>query len=62
MKQWFAANGATLVIALILLILVFFAARRVYKNKGGCGCGCKGGCEGCKRPFDSDLPEKKERG
>lgn len=60
MKQWFAANGATLVTALILLILVFFAARRVYKNKGGCGC--KGGCEGCKRPFGSDLPEKEEKG
>ncbi len=55
MISWLAANGSTIIIAAILLVLVFFAARKVIKNKGGCdSCGgCKGGCEGC-RLYDPD--------
>lgn len=35
----------TFVVGAILAIIIFFAARSVYKNiKGG---GCAGGCSGC---------------
>jgi len=51
MMEWIAANAATLVISAILLVVVVFAARYVYKvrKSGGCagcadgGCGCSGG-------------------
>ncbi len=47
MIPWIMANAATIVIALLILIFVFFAARSVYKNKGNCSCGKNGGCSGC---------------
>ncbi|WP_077610508.1 FeoB-associated Cys-rich membrane protein [Clostridium sp. Marseille-P2415] len=56
MFTWLTANGPTIVIALILLVLVYFAARKVLKNKGGCNCGhCGGGCGHCA------LGNKKEK-
>ena len=58
MVSWLAANGSTIIIAVILLVLVFFAGRKVIKNKGGCR-GCKGGCEGC-RLYDPDGKKEKE--
>ena len=61
MVSWLAANGSTIIIAVILLVLVFFAGRKVIKNKGGCSScgGCKGGCEGC-RLYDPDGKKEKE--
>lgn len=47
MSEWFRNNGPTAVIGLLLLLLVYLAIRRLYKNKGNCCCGCKGGRKGC---------------
>ena len=44
MSVWLIENGATIVILSILLVLVFIAARSVWKNRGSCG---SGGCENC---------------
>ncbi len=35
-------NLADLVILVLVGLAVFFALRRIKKNKGGCGCGCDG--------------------
>lgn len=49
MIAWLAANGATIVISLIIAALAFAAVRSMHKQKkkGGCSgnCGsCSGGC------------------
>lgn len=41
MLEWFAANGANLVIVAIVLLVVVLAGRNVYKTKKS------GGCSGC---------------
>lgn len=46
MMNWIAANAATIIISLVLLVLTGLAIRSVYKNRGGCSCGVKGGCSG----------------
>ena len=43
---------ANIIVTLILLAIVFFAVRSIWKNRksGGCGCGCEGcsgSCAGC---------------
>ena len=39
---------STVVIAAVLAIALFFAARSVYRNSKSGGCsGCSGGCGGC---------------
>ena len=48
MMEWIAANAATLVISAILLVVVVFAARHVYKVRKSGGCsGCADGGRGC---------------
>lgn len=46
MMTWIAANAATIIISLVLLVCVGLAVRSVYKNRGSCSCGAKGGCGG----------------
>ncbi len=58
MTAWLASNVSTIIIALILLVLVFFAGRKVLRNKGRCSCGR---CEGCDRcSIGSAEKEKKD--
>ena len=50
MLLWLSANGSTIIITLILIVLVTLAGRKITKRKGsgGCGCGhCGGGCDNC---------------
>lgn len=47
MISWIAANAATIIIILIIAVLAALALRHVYRNKGGCSCGCKKSCGGC---------------
>lgn len=35
------------IIIILVAIAVFFAIRRVKKNKGVCDCGCSGNCNSC---------------
>lgn len=46
MVTWIAANAATIIISLIILVLTGLAVRSVYKNRGTCSCGSKSGCGG----------------
>lgn len=46
MVTWIAANAATIIISLILLVITGLAIRSVYKNRGTCSCGSKSGCKG----------------
>ena len=43
-------NLADLVILAVIAAAVFFAARRMWKNRkrGSCSCGCEG-CDGCRK-------------
>ena len=46
MLAWLQANGGTLAVGIVLLVLLIVIARHVIKEKkrgGGCGCGC-GSC------------------
>ncbi|HIX16518.1 MAG TPA: FeoB-associated Cys-rich membrane protein [Candidatus Hungatella pullicola] len=45
MIAWLAANGATIIISVILIILTGLAIRSIYRNRGTCSCGCN--CSGC---------------
>lgn len=47
MFAWLTANGSTIIISMILLLLMVLAGRKVLKNKGGCSCGHCGGCHRC---------------
>lgn len=58
MSAWLVSNGSTVIIVLILLVLVFFAVRKVLRNKGGCSCGHCHGCNGC--GIESTEKEKKD--
>lgn len=57
MFSWFAANLSTILIALILLVLVFFAGRKVFRNKGGCSCGHCRDCGHCSLDTDKEKEE-----
>lgn len=50
MIGWLAANGATIVISLIIIALAFAAMRSMHrqKKKGGCCNGNCGSCGGCR--------------
>ena len=46
MLAWLQANGGTLAVGIVLLVLLIVIARHVIKEKkrgGGCSCGC-GAC------------------
>ncbi len=66
MPAWFASNGSTVLVALVLLVLVIISLRQYIKNKGKGGCGhfsgccgnCSGGCGHC--AFGNSDDEKKE--
>ena len=43
MLAWLQANGGTLAVGIVLLVLLIVIARHVIKEKkrgGGCSCGC----------------------
>ncbi|MGE4271632.1 MAG: FeoB-associated Cys-rich membrane protein [Desulfitobacterium sp.] len=47
MMDWLIANGATLIIGMLVLVVIAFAGRNVYKTRksGGCaGCASSAGC------------------
>lgn len=58
MTVWLTSNVPTIIIALILLVLVFLAGRKVLRNKGGCSCGHCDGCDRC--GIGSAEKEKKD--
>lgn len=61
MLLWLSANGSTIIITLILIVLVTLAGRKITKRKGGCGCGhCGGGCDNCYFKNFSEQTDKKE--
>jgi hypothetical protein len=62
MLLWLSANGSTIVITLILIVLVFLAGRKITKRKGSCGCGhCCGCCDYCCFKSSEDQAEKNEQ-
>ncbi|AGA69822.1 hypothetical protein Desdi_2398 [Desulfitobacterium dichloroeliminans LMG P-21439] len=45
--DWLIANGATIIIGVLVLIVIAFAGRNVYETRksGGCsGCASRAGC------------------
>ncbi len=50
MLAWLTANLGTIVVCALVLVIVFFAARALIRDKkqgkSPCGCSC-GGCGGC---------------
>lgn len=58
MAEWIAANGSTALIALGIVLLIVLAGRKAWKNRGGCGCGCRG-CAGCGLKDAKEDKEKK---
>ncbi len=52
MLGWLAANAGTLAVCALVLVIVFFAARSLIRDrkqgKSPCGCSCSG-CGGCGR-------------
>ncbi len=58
---WLANNLGTIVVGLIVLAMVFFAARSVYRSfrSGGCSS-CGDACGGC-ACGKSDVPEACEK-
>lgn len=53
MLEWLAANAATIVISVVLIVLLALAIRYIVKKRksGGCvgcdACHSKGGCSAC---------------
>ena len=47
MAEWFAANGGTLLVVLILAALVILIIRVLIKDKKAGRSGCGAGCAGC---------------
>jgi len=45
--EWIRGNIGTAVTALVLVAAVFFALRRIYRNKKEGKGGCSGSCSGC---------------
>ncbi|MBR1739370.1 MAG: FeoB-associated Cys-rich membrane protein [Ruminococcus sp.] len=39
-------NAADIILIAVIAVILFFAVRRVIKNKGSCNCGCAE-CSGC---------------
>ncbi|WP_026890870.1 FeoB-associated Cys-rich membrane protein [Lacrimispora aerotolerans] len=60
MLLWLSANGSTIIISLILIVLVYLAGKKLTKQKGNC-CGNCSGCSGCCfHCFDEQEREKQE--
>lgn len=50
MLAWLAANAATIIILMVIIVLAGLAFRYMHKHGGTCGgdCGgCGGSCSGC---------------
>jgi len=46
---WLSANGSTIIVGLVILLIVVLIVRSMYKNKraGKTSCSCGDGCGGC---------------
>ena len=61
MADWLIGNGPTILVALVLAAVVFFALRGKWK-KHSCGCGCANCQAGCgKRTAEEISPGGKRR-
>ncbi|HAW15706.1 MAG: FeoB-associated Cys-rich membrane protein [Clostridiales bacterium] len=52
-------NAGTIIAATVVLVILFFAVRGIFKNSknGGCGCGCSscsGACPHCIPPVNKE--------
>jgi len=49
MMAWLSANGPTIIVGLVVLLIVGLVIRNMYKDKkaGKTSCSCGDGCGGC---------------
>ena len=50
----------TIAVILIVAVVLFFAARSIYRTVTGKASACSGGCAGCKLIGKCELPQKED--